>query len=631
MKRHVVVGTAGHIDHGKTALVHALTGVDTDRLAEEKRRGITIDLGFAQMSLPGGGSASVVDVPGHEDFIRNMVAGATGIDVALVVVAADEGVMPQTREHLDILRMLDVPAAVLALTKSDLVDPEWLELAADDLRAHVDGTPFRDAPVIPVSARTGEGLDALRRALADAATGAATPAHESSLFRMPVDRGFTVHGTGTVVTGTVRDGSAAVGDELVVLPAGRRTRVRALQHHGAAVERVERGMRAAIALAGLERIEAARGTWIVTPGWPLTSVINARVELVGQTAWRLKQRQRVRVHIGTAEVMARVRLFERDEIGAGESAWARLSLEAPVVTRYGERFVVRSYSPVTTIGGGRVLEPVPTGRRRSDAGGRTLLARLDESGRSAIALAVERAAGDGIPLAELPLRFDLPPEAPRDGDTLAAGGRLYARALIEDSAGRLVDAIAAWHRRHPLRPGMDRSEARRITGFDDALADVVIDRALEQGRLRSFDGLVAQADFAPTADAGQTEALERLAVAYRTAGLAPPRSEELPGDLRHRPDLRDLLAVLEREGALLPFPPDRLVDSAALEAARVRLEADLGGRSGLGPGDFRDLFDLPRKHLIPLLELFDRLGWTRRQGDHRSFPQKVAETAHPVP
>ena len=630
MTRHIVIGTAGHIDHGKTALVRALTGVDTDRLAEEKRRGITIELGFAQMALPGDGNASIVDVPGHEDFIRNMVAGATGIDVALVVVAADEGVMPQTREHLAILRMLDVRAAVFAQTKADLVEPEWLALAVDDLRSYIAGTQFDDAPIVPVSARTGAGLDELRSALAAVATRAADPLADDSLFRMPVDRGFTVHGTGTVVTGTVRDGATQLGDELVVLPAGRNARVRGLEHHGVPTGRVERGMRAAIALPGLDRTDATRGAWIVSPGWPLTSTVEARVELIADSGWRLRQRQRVRVHIGTAEVMARVRLYERDEIGPGESAWARLHLEAPVVARYGDRFVVRSWSPVTTIGGGRILDPFPS-RRRRDAGGLELLALLDRSGAQALVPGVERAGAAGIAIAELPLRFGLPARAPSATDVVVVDGRLYARRLLDERRGLLLGVMDEWHERFPLRAGIERSDARRATGLPASLADAVIDDAVRDAELRVVDGLIARREFVPRPDDSQAAALERLAAAYAAAGLAAPRAEDLPPELGGRADLRDLLAMLERKGVLRPFSADRLVHAQALEGAATRLAAGLGGRTGLTPGDFRDLFDLPRKHLIPLLELFDRLGWTRREGDLRSVAQKSAEMPHPVP
>ena len=629
MTRHVVIGTAGHIDHGKTALVRALTGIDTDRLAEEKRRGITIDLGFAHTTLPGGSSASIVDVPGHEDFIRTMVAGASGIDVALLVVAADEGVMPQTSEHLAILRMLDVPGAVVALTKSDLVEAEWLALAVDDVRARLADTRYADAAIVPVSARSGAGLGDLLRALADAAAASVRSA-SIALFRMPVDRGFTMHGTGTVVTGTVRDGEVAVGDELVVMPAARRVRVRGIQHHGDAVERVGPGMRAAAALAGIEKEAAGRGTWLVASEWPLTSMLTVRVDLVGDTRWELRQRQRVRLHVGTAEVMARAVLLDAPRLRGGESGLAQLRLESPVVARIGDRFVLRSYSPVTTIGGGVVLESIAPKRRRLDPQRRALLEALESGPANALGALLDDAGLRGVRVAELPLRLGVAADA-STGDAARVADRLIARAALDAAGAAVLAAVGQWHVDFPLRPGMDRSEARRAVDVDDpAIVDAVLDRLVESGALRSVGGLLAAPDFAPRTDAGQAAARAQIEQIYREAGLAPPRTDELPAPLRARADLRDLLLMLEREGVLAPLPPDRLVHRDALEDARVRLGA-LAGREGLGPGDFRDLFDLPRKHLIPLLELFDRLGWTRRQGDQRSVAQKGVEIGSPVP
>ena len=622
MTRNVVIGTAGHIDHGKTALVMALTGTDTDRLAEEKRRGITIDLGFARLDLPGDIRAGVVDVPGHEDFIRNMVAGAAGIDVALLVVAADEGVMPQTREHVSILGMLGVERAVVALTKTDLVDDDWLELSRDDVRMHLAETPYAAAPVVPVSARTRDGLPELAAALADA-VGGATVRPDSELFRLPVDRAFTVHGTGTVVTGTIRDGSVAVGDEVRVHPDGPAVRGRGIQCHGDSVDGAAAGTRTALALAGLERARIGRGGWVVSDGWPLSSMLTVRLQLVPGTDWQVRQRQRVRVHIGTAECMARVVLLDADRIGPGEAGLAQLRMEAPVVARFGDRFVVRSYSPVTTIGGGVVLEPAAAKRRRLQPRDQALFRTLQAAPGDALAPLVDAAGWDGVPVPELPLRLGLAATAQMASipAVTRAGDRLISTALLDSAEAALLTATAEWHRLHPLRPGLDRAEARRrLPASPDWAIDVVIDRALASGRLESRDGDLALPGHQPTLDAAQEAARDRLVALYAEAALAPPSLGELPAELAQRPDFHDLRAILERDGVLVPFPPDRLVHAPALERARSRLLAELGGRADLGPADFRRLFDLPRKHLIPLLELFDRMGWTRREGDGRVVP-----------
>ena len=626
MNPHVVIGTAGHIDHGKTTLVRALTGTDTDRLAEEKRRGITIDLGFAHMRLPGGARASIVDVPGHEDFIRNMVAGAAGVDIALLVVAADEGVMPQTLEHLAILRMLQVPEAIVALTRSDLVEPDWIALAIDDVSTHLADTAYATAPIVPVSARNGAGLDELVAAL-DQAAGSVVRSTTIDLFRMPIDRGFTLHGTGTVVTGTVRDGELALGDELVVLPGERPVRVRGLQHHGESIDRAGPGVRAAAALAGIDKESAGRGSWLATPGWPVTSMLTVRLDVVGDSQWEIRQRQRVRLHIGTAEIMARVVLLDAPRVGPGDSALAQLRLESPVVARYDDRFVIRSYSPLSTIGGGRVLEPFAPKRRRLDPARRELLRGLEAGGTRALAALLGDAGLHGVPASEIGLRTGLAAEEVDGVKAVRIGSHLFAVDALDDARDVILRAVDQAHRAHPLRTGVERSDLRRaMSDAPAALVDALLERMLSAGTLRSVEGAIARPDFEPTLDSGQATARETLADLYRAAGVAPPRLDELPAPLGARADLRDLLGLLEREGRLLPFPPDRLVHRDALEDARLRL-SHLEGRTDLGPAEFRSLFDLPRRHLIPLLELFDRLGWTRRQGDLRAVALKSVASA----
>ncbi|MCH8146141.1 MAG: selenocysteine-specific translation elongation factor, partial [Gemmatimonadetes bacterium] len=364
MARHVVIGTAGHVDHGKTALVKALTGIDTDRWEEEKRRGITIDLGFAHFNLSDEVSASIVDVPGHEDFVRNMVAGATGIDVALLVIAADEGVMPQTVEHLAILRFLGVRTGVVAVTKVDLVEADWLALVIDDLGDQLsggDGEISWEAP-LPVSVKTGQGLDDIREGLLTAA-GRAVERTTGDLFRMPIDRAFSVAGAGTVVTGTTWAGTVAPGDEVKILPTDVASRVRGVEVHGRRAPRADPGRRTALALVGVERSQAGRGNVVVCdPAWRASRAVDVRVKLL-EGVRPLTQRSRIRVHVGTAEVMARITPAEGD-IPPGGSGVVRLRLESPLVCRWGDRGVLRSYSPVTTVGGFVVVDPWPAGRPR---------------------------------------------------------------------------------------------------------------------------------------------------------------------------------------------------------------------------------------------------------------------------
>ncbi|HJR41137.1 MAG TPA: selenocysteine-specific translation elongation factor, partial [Gemmatimonadaceae bacterium] len=407
----MILGTAGHVDHGKTALVKALTGVDTDRLAEEKRRGITIDLGFAPLVLADGQTLGVVDVPGHEAFVRNMLAGATGVDLAMLVVAADEGVMPQTREHLAILSLLGIRGGVIALSKADLADADWLELVSDDVRSLVAGTPLGGSELVPTSALTGEGLERLRVALTSAA--AALPRRDArDLFRLPVDRAFSVRGTGTVVTGTVWSGTLERDATVRILPGGRVARVRGIESHGRPLDRALPGTRTAIALAGVEVHEAPRGTTLVSDeGWAATTLLLAEVALLDDAPATLGPRTRVRFHLGTTDVGARL-VAPGGAIARGEHRQARVVLDEPVVARAGDRFVLRSASPLHTIGGGIVEDPQPAHRRARPSATRSAGAR------ERLERALHAAGAAGVSRSSLPVRIGV---AADDGASLIDG------------------------------------------------------------------------------------------------------------------------------------------------------------------------------------------------------------------
>ncbi|MGH7483893.1 MAG: selenocysteine-specific translation elongation factor [Longimicrobiales bacterium] len=620
--RSLVIGTAGHIDHGKTALIRALTGTDTDRLPEEKRRGITIDLGFARLGLDDGTVAGIVDVPGHEGFIRTMLAGATGIDLVLLVIAADEGVMPQTREHLAIVELLGVQRGVVAVTKTDLVEPGWLELVLDELRERLVDSAFRDAMVVPVSARTGAGIDVLRSALST--TAATTPEREQSpLFRMPVDRAFTIRGTGTVVTGTVWSGKVAREASVRILPAGIDARVRGVQAHGNAVGEARAGQRAALALAGVARADVRRGDVLVTsPAWRAHAMLTVRMRAIPDTEWLIRPRQRVRVHLGTAEVMARVALLGRDGLRPGDAAFAQLRLERPLVARAGDRFVVRSYSPVTTIGGGVVLEPFARKRRRLDLELERLLRALESAAEdpSAARAALGRAAGwRGIDPLELPLL--LPARAAADvAPLLEVDGRLYAPEIVEEAIVLVDRAIAAGHARQPLAASIGREELRRTLpgGAHPALADHALDRLLREGAVEPRGGAVARRGWEPRLSEAQRLARERLLSVLRTAGCTPPLVSELRTGLADVEGFDELLALLEADGRIVRLTPELYVERGALDQAIEAVRGTLGARSGLGPSDFRAALPVSRKYLIPLLEHLDRQGVTRREGERRA-------------
>ncbi|HEY0672431.1 MAG TPA: selenocysteine-specific translation elongation factor [Longimicrobiales bacterium] len=611
MKR-VILGTAGHIDHGKTTLVKALTGIDTDRLPEEKARGITIDLGFAHLQLDDL-HAGIVDVPGHEGLIRNMLAGATGFDAMMLVIAADEGIMPQTREHLAIAGLLGVQRMVVALTKSDLVDEEWLALVREEV-----ATLVGDAPIVTVSAATGQGLDELRAQLKTQLAQAAVRS-EADLFRMPIDRVFSVRGTGTVVTGTVWSGCARKQERARVLPAGHEVRIRGVESHGHAVDAACAGERAAFALVGVERADIGRGQVLVTDdAWQTCIAVTARVQLLGGE--ELTQRQRVRLHLGTAEVLARVHLLDDD--------WVQLRLEEVLVARVHDRFVLRSYSPVRTIGGGTVAELVP--RKRLPVQERELLTRLlDGDTRVRMRAAIELAAVWGCSTASMPLvaavsgaevaayRRQLP------DDVVMVDDVFYSTAMLVNVTDGLRAAVADYHRRHPLAPGIER--ARLLGPLPQQLAEAALRRAAERGLVRVQGSTVALADFRPELSARQEVLREQLLARLRAEGLAPPQVSELAAELKST-DVGDVLRLLEARGEVKNVATDWFVDAAALARA-VGAVRSLP-RGPLPASEFKTALPVSRKYLIPLLEYLDRVGVTRREGDLRWIePGEPPETA----
>ncbi|MBR9988656.1 MAG: selenocysteine-specific translation elongation factor [Gemmatimonadetes bacterium] len=623
--RPLVLGTAGHIDHGKTALVHALTGTNTDRLPDERRRGITIDLGFASLVLPGGTPLSIVDVPGHEAFIRNMLAGATGLDLVMLVVAADEGPMPQTREHLAILDLLGVRRGVVALTRIDLVEPDWLELVREELHELLAGSCLAGAPIVDVSARTRQGLDHLLDAL-DSAAADATLRAADDLFRMPIDRIFTVRGTGTVVTGTVWSGSLRRDAHVHVLPAGFEARVRGLQQHGEACDEVGPGARAAVALAGVDRDALTRGDTLLTGwGWAAAGILTVKLRVLNDATAPIAPRQRVRVHAGTAEVLGRVALLPV-ELNPGEEAIVQLRLEQPIVTRALDRIVVRSYSPAHTIGGGIVLEPMAPKRKRLPDEVREALTTLDPhpgppGPATLVSAAVTLAGPAGIDLSLLPLTTGLTPgevdsAVDASEDVVRFGARAVARPLLLATQSAILDLVKAFHASEPLLDGVERESARQVLR-QPPLFDAAVTGLLGEGRLAVAGNALALPDHSPVPAGDAAAAMERLADLFAGAGLQPPDLSDLPEDLVRRRDLAVLIRFLERDGTLLRMSPTRLIHAPAVSEAVIALKAQLVAGQPLEVADFKQILNLTRKHLIPLLEHFDRTGVTQRRGEAR--------------
>ncbi len=641
-QRDLVIGTAGHIDHGKTALVRALTGVDTDRLPAEKQRGITIDLGFASLDL-GGRHLALVDVPGHERFIRNMLAGASGLDLALLVVAADDSVMPQTREHLEILRLLGLEGGLVVLTKCDLADPTWLDLVEDDVRGLVVGTFLEGAPVVRTAATAGSGIDDLKARLADLAD-AAPGRVDPGLFRMAIDRSFTVAGHGTIVTGTVASGEVAVGDELDWLPSGRSVRVRGLHRHDRAVDRLHRGSRAAINLGGVHHAEIHRGHELASPGYLVsTRILGVEVRESPEAPRPLKHRGRYRVHLGTAEVAATLAILEGNALEPGGRGLAQLFLAEPVAAVHGQPFVIRAESPPATLGGGRVLRPWGPRIRRKDAPMIDRLARLaapDPGVRLAAALANQGLASwteatlardSGLPFADLARALaDL--GASGALVTLPLGPRRTTRVLAEVAAvleDRVLRSLGRLHEASPRFSMISRARvASSLADLDnDALVAGVIDRLKAHGRVVADARSAALSGFEPKLSQAERKLKREIADAYRAGGFTPPDPAEWTAKGASKATtVPDLLALLREEEQIVELGPGLYLDREAELEMRRRLAVRLGEGTGMTMAELRDLLGTSRKFAVPIGEYLDRIGLTRRDGDLR-FPGLAAPAA----
>jgi selenocysteine-specific elongation factor len=621
-RRRFVVGTAGHIDHGKTALVKALTGVDTDRWEEEKRRGITIDLGFAPLPLGGDLNASVVDVPGHEGFVKNMLAGATGIDVALLVIAADEGIMPQTEEHLAIVELLGVRRGIPVITKRDLVDDDWLSLVQGEVTTRLASSRVRWEAPIAVSAVTGVGLDDLRAALVGVAADLAERP-ETDLFRLPIDRVFAVAGAGTVVTGSTWSGTVAVGGSVRLLPLDREVRVRSVEVHGEAAQQAAPGRRTALALVGVSKEELERGHVAVTgTGWAATTTLDVAIELLPSARKALAVRTRVRVHLGTAEVLGRVAQVR--SIAPGEKGVARLLLERPLVARGGDRFVLRSFSPVTTIGGGVVLDPFPPKRPRVSERGLT----AGQPAGERLARLVDEAGLRGLALGDIPVRLGILPNdvaaatAAAGKGVLAVGEgpgqMLVARRAIAAEIEQLTAVVAAHHEAHPLDPGLSLQALRAAVKAPAAVLDLLLEHAVKKEAFELAEGgaVVRRPGWKAASSARAGDAGGRLAQRLADARWQLPTVSELEREFAD-PTVPALLAHLAREGTVERVDQDRYAVKQALEEFQNAIETTLRELGSATPAQFRDRLGLTRKYLIPLLEWADRRGITSRQGDTR--------------
>lgn len=642
----IVMGTAGHIDHGKTSLVRALTGIDCDRLGEEKRRGITIELGFAFFPLPNGERMGVVDVPGHERFVRNMVAGAAGIDFVLLVIAADEGVMPQTREHLEICSLLGIRHGLIALTKIDMVDPELLELAREDVAAFLQDTFLENAPIFPVSSVTGEGLDALRAAIYDQNTSLA-PKRRSDLFRLPVDRIFTLKGHGTVVTGTLLSGSAQVGDEVELLPNLRPSRIRGIQTHGADVAEATPGHRTSLNLHGLEVTDIERGDVVAHPGtlFPSPRWI-VSLTCLSSSPRALRHRAEIHFHHGAREVPARLYFYDRERLAPGETALAEARFSTPLAGVFGDRCVIRAFSPLRTVAGGEVLIPLDSAPHRRDLPP-ALQARLLDLASHANAddeiltvTQIELAGPHGTTQAALSVLTNLESRRlEKVVQSLSGKGRIACydkdnrawiaapalSALMEKGLARAAD----FHIREPLKPGMAKGVL--LSGLGRALppklAHFALERLLRTGSLVAEGDLIRLADHRVSLASDQSALKEALLKAHTDAPMTPPNLKDVLEALDVSPkEAAPVLKLLQTEGALVKIKEGLYFAAPAVDDLKERVRVWFRTHDDLNPGDFKELSGgLTRKYIIPLLEFFDKERFTVRVGDKRQLRGKAGE------
>jgi len=637
--REIVLGTAGHVDHGKTSLVRALTGIDTDRLKEEKKRGITIELGFAFLDLPCGHRLGIIDVPGHERFVKNMVAGATGIDLLAFVIAADEGIMPQTREHFEICRLLGVKRGVVILTKKDMVDAEWLALVQEDVRQFLAGSFLEEAPMVAVSSTTGEGLDEVRQVL-DTLVRTSEFAEAHGPFRLPVDRVFSMKGFGVVVTGTSISGRISVGEDITVYPQNHTAKIRGIQVHGQDVELVEAGKRTAINIQGLDTEMIARGNMLATPGTLAPSyLLDGDFFYLSGNAKSLKNRSRVRVHIGTAEIMGRIVLLEDEELAPGSRANVQILLEEPFGAWPGDRYVVRSYSPVATIGGGGIWNSSPPKRRRFKEANSHVFALYQAGVSEDISLLHLREAGVAgltfealcVKMGQFGKRFRKLLDTPISSRKIilvdSERQRMVAAETFDAMGAALTKILADFHRDNSMKPGLSREELRsRLPGdMDQRFFQLLLSTLGKQGVIVVDEATVRLAGHQVSLKADAQSIRTEMEAFYSEAGLTPPTLREVQERFAKYPAplVREVLDLLVREQVLIKISEDLYFQARALTSLQEQLVAFIKKEGEVDAPRFKNLTGLTRKFSIPLLEYFDKIKVTIRVGDRRLLRERI--------
>lgn len=631
--KQIILGTAGHIDHGKTALIRALTGIDTDQLKEEKARGITIELGFANLVLPNGQHLGIVDVPGHERFVKNMVAGATGIDLVMMVVAADEGVMPQTREHMEICSLLGIKHGLVALTKKDLVDEAWLELVTDDVTAFVQGTFLEDAPIVPVSSTDATGLEALADAL-ETAAGQIPERSDSGFFRLPIDRVFTMKGFGTVITGTLTSGTVTVGDPVMLYPSREISKVRGIQVHSQSVEQAHAGQRTAINFQGLSKEAANRGDVLAhADTLEVSYMIDARLHCLDSLPKPLKNRVRLRVHTGTSEIMGVLILLDREDLAPGDTAVVQLRLENPVAVVAQDRFVVRSYSPVRTVGGGTILNPMAPKRKRLHNETIKALSHLAEGDPNEVVRQNIRDAGvNGVSFGVLRIMTNLPEKKLTHLLDLALSrkeiilidkeARLFMHpAHVERVGDRMLATLQAYHQKNPLKTGISKEELKsKFPRISSKLFTLKLNRLAREKNVVVDEKVVRLAGHKAALGVDENELREKIVSICKDAALTPPSVKDLV-KMVAAPDktVQELLSYLVETGELIKVKEGLFYDRYAVGVLRERLVSFLQEKGEISTPEFKNMTGASRKYVIPLIEYFDHQHVTIRIGDIRKL------------
>jgi selenocysteine-specific elongation factor len=632
--KQIILGTAGHIDHGKTSLIKAISGTDTDRLKEEKERGITIELGFASLDLPGGQHLGIVDVPGHEKFVKNMVAGATGIDIVVMVIAADEGVMPQTREHMEICTLLGIQHGLIVMTKTDMVDEEWLELALEDIREFSQGTFLEEAPIMPVSSVTGDGIPELISAINEIA-GSIPQRPPSSLFRLPIDRVFTMKGFGTVITGTLVSGKISVGETIMVYPTGITSKVRGIQVHNLSAQTAEAGQRTAINFQGLDKAAVKRGEVLSTPDALIASyMVDISFHYLASSKKPLKNRTLVRFHTGTSEVMGYLILLEQEELPPGQTVVAQLRLDSPVAIVKDDRFVIRSYSPVRTIGGGQVLNPIPQKHKRLKQDVIDGLQHLtDEDPEAIISQQIQQAGYGGVSFSHLKIMTNL---TDKQLDTALQHllskktitqtdkqNRIYLHQVTFDKLiQKTTEHLAKYHADNPLKAGMPKEELKskfpQLT--DPKVFNLVLNQMIKSDQIAQEENTVRLSDHRVSLGADQADIRKKMQNIYKKGELQPPYFREVPKLLGVDPNhTKDVMLLLVEEGQIVKTKDDLYFHIDAITELKNRLVDFLKSNEEITTPQFKEMTGASRKYVIPLIEYFDASKVTLRVGDSRKL------------